>query len=74
MKTCPSCRIGRLGKRSMAYIEWHGNYLLIATRMPAQVCDICGERLYDDEAMENLYRLLWAGLPAVDRAISSRNT
>ena len=74
MKTCPSCRIGRLGSRSMAYIEWHGDNLLIANRMPVQVCDICGERLYDDEALENLHRLLWAGLPPVDRAVSGRNT
>lgn len=60
MKICPSCRIGRLGLRSMAYIEWHGKYLLIANHMPAEVCDVCGERVYDDQAIETLQRLLWS--------------
>ncbi len=60
MNLCPSCRIGRLGKRSMAYLEWHGNNLLIANRIPAHVCDVCGERIYDDEAIESLQRLIWS--------------
>ncbi len=60
MSLCPTCRIGRLGKRSMAYLEWHGKSLLIANRMPAYVCDICGERMYDDEAVESLQQLLWS--------------
>ncbi len=72
MIICPSCSLGRLGKRSMAYIEWHGNNLLIANRLPAYVCDLCGERIYDDEAIENLQRLLWAK-PTVTPVIPSRN-
>lgn len=63
MKICPACRMGRLRPRSMAYIEWYGKNLLIADRMPVQICDICGERIYDGEAIEHLQRLLWASLP-----------
>ncbi len=74
MNICPSCRIGRLTKRYMAYIEWYGHSLLVADRMPVQVCDVCGERTYDDEAIENLQQLLWSGLPVPNRVISSRNT
>ena len=73
MKICPTCRLGRLRQRSMAYIEWYGKNLLIADRMPVQICDICGERIYDDEAIEHLQRLLWASppVPAMQK-ISSR--
>lgn len=70
---CPSCRIGRLGRRSMAYIEWHGKNLLVANRMPAQVCDVCSEQVYDDEAIENLQRLLWSNMPHTTNLILTRN-
>lgn len=60
MKTCPACQVGRLVQRSMAYIEWYGDNLLVVDRMPVQVCDVCGERDYDDMAIENLQRLLWS--------------
>lgn len=73
MNLCPSCRIGRLGRRSMAYLEWHGRYLLVANRMPALVCDVCGERIYDDEAIETLQRLLWSK-PLNRPAAISRNS
>lgn len=74
MKICPSCRIGRLRQRSMAYVEWYGKNLLVVDRMPVQICDVCGERAYDDDAMESLQRLLWANTPDSTKAIPTRNT
>lgn len=74
MKICSSCRVGRLRQRSMAYVEWYGKNLLVVDRMPVQVCDVCGERAYDDDAMESLQRLLWANMPDSIKAIPNRNT
>lgn len=75
MNICPACRIGRLVKRSMAYIEWHHGNLLIVDRMPVEICDVCGERDYDDVAIENLQRLLWSNSPSViGRTPSGRHT
>ena len=74
MKICSSCRIGRLRQRSMAYVEWYGKSLLVADRMPVQICDVCGERVYDNDAMESLQRLLWANPPDSTKAIPNRNT
>jgi len=74
MKICSSCRIGRLRQRSMAYVEWYGKNLLVVDRMPVQVCDVCGERAYDDDAMESLQRLLWANMPDSIKAVPNRNT
>lgn len=74
MNICPSCRIGRLQRRIMVYLQWHDNNLLIANRMPAVVCDVCGERVYDYEAVECLQQLLWSYPPNTTRSISSSNT
>ena len=71
---CPSCHIGRLQRRIMVYLQWHDNTLLIANRMPAVVCDVCGERIYDHDAVESLQQLLWAYPPSPSRPISSSNT
>jgi YgiT-type zinc finger domain-containing protein len=74
MSICPVCHTGRLQKRSMVFLEWHGRNLLIVNRMPAMVCDICHERVYDYEAIEILQKLLWSHSPNLNRAISSRNS
>ncbi|MBI1882463.1 MAG: YgiT-type zinc finger protein [Chloroflexi bacterium] len=74
MSTCPICRTGRLQKRSMAFVEWHDRYLLIVNRMPAMVCEVCHEQVYDYEAIEILQKLLWSVPPNLNRAISSRNS
>ena len=73
MNLCPTCHTGRLKKRPITYLEWHGDSLLVVNKMPAIVCDICGERVYDHEALDNLQRLLWSGplhtsRPAVGRS------
>lgn len=70
MNICPACRAGRLQRRSMPYLEWHGKELLIVDQMPALVCDVCGERAYDHEALETLQQLLWSK-PVGSRAVSS---
>ena len=74
MNICPSCHVGRLQRRIMVYLQWHDNTLLIANRMPAVVCDVCGERIYDSDAVESLQQLLWAYPPNTGPSISSSNT
>ena len=74
MSICPVCHTGRLQKRLMVFLEWHDRNLLIVNRMPAMVCDICHERVYDYEAIEILQKLLWSHSPNLNRAISSRNS
>ena len=58
----------------MVYLQWYGDSLLVANRMPAMVCDVCGERTYDDQAVESLQQLLWSYPPAPARAMTGRNT
>ncbi|UCC85767.1 MAG: YgiT-type zinc finger protein [Anaerolineales bacterium] len=56
----------------MAYIQWHGEALLVVDRMPAIICDVCGERAYDEQAVEHLQRLLWASVPGQPSSPSSK--
>jgi YgiT-type zinc finger domain-containing protein len=63
MSICPICNSGRLQRRSLTYIEWYGKELLIINKMPALICDVCDEQVYDRDALENLQRLLWAPPP-----------
>lgn len=74
MNICPICRTGRLQKRAMVYLEWHGQNLLVVNRMPAMVCEVCEERVYDYEAIESLQKLLWSHLPYQSPAAPSRNS
>ncbi|GAB4547919.1 MAG: hypothetical protein Kow0063_42750 [Anaerolineae bacterium] len=60
MNICPYCHTGRLQHRDMVYVQWHGDDLLVVDRMPAIICDVCGEKAYDEQAVEHLQRLLWA--------------
>jgi YgiT-type zinc finger domain-containing protein len=72
MNICPYCHTGRLQHRSMTYIQWHDDALLVVDRMPATVCDVCGERAYDEQAVEHLQRLLWTNAPSRPSSPSSK--
>ena len=60
MSFCTSCHTGRLQRRELAYLQWYDTGLLIVNRMPAVICDVCGEHIYDHEAVEHLQQLLWS--------------
>jgi YgiT-type zinc finger domain-containing protein len=68
-KACPACRVGRLRERPMTYIEWYGRTPIVASRMPALVCDVCREWVYDDQAMESLHQLIWSEPPKRTRSL-----
>ncbi len=74
MKLCSICHTGRLQKRPITYLEWYGDTLLVVNHMPAIVCDVCGERSYDHDALENLQRLLWSGPLHASRKIADQNS
>lgn len=45
---------------------------MVVDRMPAIICDVCGERAYDEQAVEHLQRLLWASVPGQPSSPSSK--
>lgn len=72
MNICPFCHTGRLQRQTIAYVQWYGEALLVVDRMPAIVCDLCGERTYDEQAVERLQHLLLTGVPGQPSMSSSR--
>lgn len=75
MIPCSECNIGQMHKTSMTYFTWLNGELITVPDFPAWVCDICGKREYDREAVDHLALLL---NPASEinrvRAHSSRPT
>lgn len=63
MSLCPSCQAGRLQRRGLTYLQWYNDNLLIVNRVPAIVCEICGDHVYEADAVEHLQQLLWSHLP-----------
>ena len=68
---CSSCHGGRLQRQNLTYLQWHENGLLIVNRMPALVCDLCGDHIYDYDAVEHLQRLLWSNPPPHQKGTST---
>jgi YgiT-type zinc finger domain-containing protein len=64
MDICPNCHAGALHKRLVTYAAWHtlpsegGEQFVIAHRVPAWLCDVCGAKLFDAEALAWLAPLL----------------
>ncbi len=59
---CNFCHVGRIIERKLAYTERFQDELILIPNIPAKVCDYCGDRQYDPQAMSSLHRLLWADL------------
>jgi YgiT-type zinc finger domain-containing protein len=55
---CSECSVGQMHKTRVAYFTWMGEELISVPDFPAWVCDICGRREYDTQALNQLSRLL----------------
>ncbi len=68
MDVCPNCHAGTLRKRPVTYAAWHalsgeGDAQFVVAQTQAWLCDVCGIKLFDEEALAWLLPLLG---PAVD--------
>lgn len=61
---CPNCHAGALKPRRVTYAAWHTlegsstEQFVIVPRVSARLCDVCGYKWFDAEAMERLALLL----------------
>ncbi len=55
---CPECQAGRLHRTNVTYMTYIGAELVSVPNFPAWVCDICGRREYDNQALNQLSLLL----------------
>lgn len=74
---CNECQAGQMHRRFLTYFTWLGDELITVPDFPAWVCDVCGRREYDLQALNQLTLLLNpnAGKPANKaRSISTRTS
>ena len=73
---CPDCQAGILRKRHLTYFTWLNDELITAPNFPALVCDVCGRREYDPDAIKWLNTLLTseAGRRTMRRNVPPINT
>jgi YgiT-type zinc finger domain-containing protein len=62
---CPICHYGRLDEHQITYSQVFEGKLVVIPNVPALVCDVCGERILDDELLTRLSGLLDQTRPAV---------
>lgn len=57
-RVCPECQTGVMRFQRVAYFTWLNEDLVTVPDFPAWVCDVCGRREYDRQAILNLNTLL----------------
>ena len=68
---CNECPAGMMQPRLITYFTWLGEELITVPHFPAWVCDMCGKREYDEQAISWLTMLLNpdAGKPTKKRRL-----
>jgi YgiT-type zinc finger domain-containing protein len=60
--TCPECHAGVMEQAFITYFTWLGTELITVPDFPAWICDVCGRRDYDPQAVSWLNTLLNSGM------------
>ncbi len=55
---CTECSAGIMHPRLITYFTWLGEELITVPHFPAWICDMCGRREYDEQAISWLTMLL----------------
>ncbi|MEA3327442.1 MAG: YgiT-type zinc finger protein [Chloroflexota bacterium] len=55
---CLRCQGGRKRLSSATFMTWLGNDLITVPNFPTWICDLCGDRTYDAQALAQLSILL----------------
>ncbi|HEX2979901.1 MAG TPA: YgiT-type zinc finger protein [Anaerolineaceae bacterium] len=55
---CTECQAGQMRQQRLTYFTWLGDELITVPNFPAWVCDVCGRREYDHQAVNRLSLLL----------------
>jgi YgiT-type zinc finger domain-containing protein len=55
---CRECQAGQMHRQFVVYYTWIGDDLITVPDFPAWVCDVCGRREYDPQALNRLSLIL----------------
>jgi YgiT-type zinc finger domain-containing protein len=70
--SCNECQAGQMHPRYVTYFTWLGGELITVPDFPAWVCDVCGRRDYDPQALRQLSLLLNPAAGKPSSRISAR--
>jgi YgiT-type zinc finger domain-containing protein len=70
---CPECQAGTLRLKRVVFARWFGDQFVTIPNFPGWVCDVCGEREYDDVALEQV-RLILGPETEMPRELSRRRS
>ncbi len=57
-RICPECHTGVFHLEYLTYFTWLNDELITVPNFPSWVCDVCGKREYDSQAVSWLNMLL----------------
>ena len=57
---CPECQVGIMDLEYVTYLTFRGGEMITVPNFPAWICDLCGRRAYDPDAVSWLNILLSA--------------
>ncbi len=66
---CSECQVGIMRDRVATYYTWIGEEIITVPDFPCTICDVCGRREWDENAIHNLKVIL---RPNIDGIISGR--
>ena len=64
---CNECQAGLMHPRFLTYFTWLADELITVPDFPAWVCDVCGKREFDLQAVHQLNLMLNAPTNKADR-------
>jgi len=73
---CGQCQAGQMRQEFVTYLTWIGDELITVPDFPAWICDVCGRREYDPQALNQLSLLLspTAGKPTARKHPQRKRT
>ena len=55
---CSVCHVGKLQERTITYTQVYEGQFIVIPNVQALVCDVCGEKVFDNIVLRRLYGLL----------------
>jgi YgiT-type zinc finger domain-containing protein len=55
---CPVCHVGKLRERAITYTQVYEGRFVVIPNVQALVCDVCGEKVFDNIVLGRLHGLL----------------
>ena len=55
---CPVCHVGKLQARKITYTQVYEDQFIVIPNVEALVCDVCGEKVFDNIVLRRLNGLL----------------